>query len=71
MGGSDGSLTGVDYPWLLTIYETLELVIAHCDQAENAQDERTLGLHLRMASRAMRCALQLYGDHLNDKETLK
>jgi hypothetical protein len=55
---------------LLTIYETLELVIDHCGQAENAQDERTLGLHLRMASRAMRCALQLYGDHL-DKETLK
>jgi len=64
----DGNLTEVDYPWLLTIYETLELVITHCGQAENAQDERTLGLHLKMASRAMRCALELYGDRLKEEK---
>jgi hypothetical protein len=66
-GDLKGDLTSVDYPMLLTIYETLELVITHCGQAENAQDERTLGLHLMMASRAMRCALELYRDHLEEE----
>jgi hypothetical protein len=69
MGEPDGNLTSVDYPWLLTMYETLELVIVHCGYAQNAQDERTLGLHLKMASRAMRCALELYGDRLDKEKT--
>lgn len=64
MGKFDASLKDVDYPMLITIYEGLELVITHCEAAENAQDEWTLELHLKMASRAMRFALEVFGEHL-------
>lgn len=53
----------------MTIYEGLELVITHCEAAENAQDEWTLELHLKMASRAMRFALEVYGEHLSKELT--
>ena len=69
MDKSDGALIDVDYSWLMTIYEGLELVIGHCEQAENAQDERTLELHLKMASRAMRFTLEVYGERLSKEIT--
>lgn len=68
MGERDVALTDKDYPWLTTMYDVLELVIGHCEAAENAQDRLTMGVHLKMASRAMRTALELYGD-LNKETT--
>ena len=67
MGQPNGDLTDVDYLWLMTIYEMLELVITHCEQAENAQSEWTLEANLKMASRAMRSALEIYGGHINEE----
>lgn len=67
MGQFDGSLKDVDYPWLLTIYQTLELVIRHCQAAEDAQNEWTLELHLKMASRALKCSLEIYLEHLEEE----
>ena len=69
MGEFDTSLKDVDYPWLMTIYEGLEWVITHCEAAENAQDEWTLELHLKMASRAMRFALEVFGEHVSKEIT--
>jgi hypothetical protein len=69
MGESDGALTNKDYLWLTTIHDVLELVIGHCEQAESAQDRLTMGVQLKMASRAMRCALELYRDIDKEKET--
>ena len=57
-------LTFEDFPFLVTMYETLELVITHCEEAQNAQTSGNLELHLKMASRAMRCALEIYRDNL-------
>jgi hypothetical protein len=54
----------VDYAFYLTMYEVLEEVIVHCDRAQNCENDRMLEVHLKMASRAMRCALEIYGDRL-------
>ena len=69
MGKPDVALIDKDYLWLTTMHDVLELVIGHCEQAEQAQDRLTMGVHLKMASRAMRTALELYGDLT--KETTK
>jgi hypothetical protein len=43
--------------------EALELVIHHTHISCEVEGTAKVGLHLRMASRAMRCALEIYGDH--------
>lgn len=42
--------------------ETLQMVLKHVDEARRADSDLALGVQLKMASRAMRCALELYGD---------
>jgi hypothetical protein len=56
----------INYGFSLTVYEVLEEVIRHCERAENEEDLIRLGVHLRMASRAMRCALEVYGWQLEE-----
>lgn len=34
------------------------------EQARQSQDDVRLGAYLKMASRCMRCALEIYGEHL-------
>ena len=53
-----------DFAFYLALDETLELVMDHCEVARNASDNQLLGIHLKMASRAMRCALEIYGSHI-------
>lgn len=60
----EDELTDRDYPWLLTLDETLILCVQHLEEARDSQDRLTLGLHLKMASRALRCALEVYGMRL-------
>jgi len=57
----DDALT---YPFAVTLYEVLEIVVEHIDKAQNTSDMLRIGVHLRMASRAMRCALEIYGSQL-------
>jgi hypothetical protein len=54
----------VDYAFYLTMYEVLEDVIVHCGCAQNCENDRMLEVHIKMASRAMRCVLEIYGDRL-------
>jgi hypothetical protein len=61
MDESDGDLT---YPYAITLYEVLEIVIEHIDKVQNTEDLLRQGVHLKMASRAMRCALEVYGSQL-------
>jgi hypothetical protein len=61
MENVDGPL---NYAALCELNEVLELVMEHCELARNASDELKLFVHLKMASRAMRCALELYGSHI-------
>jgi len=41
--------------------EVLEIVIEHIDEVRNTEDMVRQGAHLKMASRALRCALEIYG----------
>ena len=53
-----------NFAWVLTIEDVLEIVIAHCEDARHAEDRLRMGVYLKMASRAMRCALEVYGSQL-------
>jgi hypothetical protein len=46
--------------------EALELVMHHTHMSCEAEGTAKVGLHLKMASRAMRCALEIYGDYLSE-----
>jgi hypothetical protein len=63
----------VDYAFYLTMYEVLELVIVHCSRAQHADSDLAMGVDLKMASRALRCALEIYGDRFGKvpKEEVK
>jgi hypothetical protein len=58
----DESDDGLTYPYMVTLDEVLEIVIEHLDIVRNTDDLLKQGVHLKMASRAMRCALEIYGD---------
>jgi hypothetical protein len=68
MENVDGPL---NYGALLALNETLDLVMEHCELARNASEDLVMGVHLKMASRAMRSALEIYGSHIGaqTKET--
>ena len=53
-----------DYSYLDTMNEVLGMVAEHVELARHARDDVMMGAYLRMASRAMRTALEIYGDHL-------
>jgi hypothetical protein len=61
----------IDFAFYLTMYEVLEEVIVHCGQAQNCTNDHMLEAHIKMASRAMRCALQVYLDRLEEAEMQK
>lgn len=51
----------MNFAWSLTLGEVLEIVIEHCDHTMHSSDPQMIGVHLKMAARAMRCALEIYG----------
>ena len=59
---------GLSYPYAVTMNEVLEIVVEHIDEVLNTDDMVKQGVHLKMASRAMRCALEIYGDWSANKE---
>ncbi len=40
------------------------MFFSFAEAARNAEDDVTLGVYLKMASRSLRCALEMYGEHL-------
>jgi hypothetical protein len=54
----DGDL---DYAFYLTMDEVLDLVVIHCERARDADNDQTMELNIKLASRAMRCALEIIG----------
>jgi hypothetical protein len=57
------------YPYAVTMAEVLEIVVEHIDKVLNTDDMLKQGVHLKMASRALRCALEIYGSQITkDKE---
>jgi hypothetical protein len=63
MGASDEDL---DYAYLATLDEALMLSIEHIEAVRHADSPLVQGVHLKMASRALRCALELYGEKNNE-----
>jgi hypothetical protein len=61
----------VDYAFYLTMYEVLEEVVVHCDRAQNCESNVAMGVDLKMASMALRCALQIYRDRFGQPEVPK
>ena len=53
-----------DFGYLNTMDEVLELVLEFAERARQAQDDVMIGAYLKMASRSLRCALEMYGEHL-------
>jgi hypothetical protein len=53
-----------DYAFLATMDEVLLMTLEYLEKASLSQDAVMLGAYLKMASRSMRCALEIYGDHL-------
>jgi hypothetical protein len=62
----------LDYPYAITLDEVLEIVVEHVDAVRGTDDMLRQGVHLKMASRALRCALEIYGSVIQEapkKET--
>jgi len=57
-----------DFGFAVTMDEVLNLVLEHSELARQADNPLVMGVHLKMASRAMRCALEIYGDRYVPKE---
>ena len=53
-----------DIAYLDTMNEVLEMTAQFVEEARVSEDDVRLGVYLRMASRCMRCALEMYEEHL-------
>ena len=53
-----------DIAYLDTMNEVLGIVLLYVNKACDAQDDVMMGTYLKMSSRALRDALQIYRDHL-------
>ncbi len=61
-------MSGNDVAYLDTMNEVLEMTAQFVEEARLSEDDVRLGVYLRMASRCMRCALEMYGEHLSENE---
>jgi hypothetical protein len=53
-----------DIAFLDTMNEVLEMTAQFVEEARQSKDDVRLGAYLKMASRCMRCALEMYSEHL-------
>ena len=60
-----------DAAYLDTMDEVLELVLQFAEAARDADDDARLGVYLRLASRSLRCALEMHGEHLAQRAEMK
>ena len=56
-----------DFAYLDTMNDVLSLVIGFAEEARNAPDDARLGIYLKVASRCLRCAIELYGERLENE----
>ena len=54
----------LDFVFASAIDEVLELVGYFAEQARQSEGEVELGVYLKMGSRCMRCAMEMYGELL-------
>ena len=53
-----------DIAFLDTMDEVLGMTVQFVEEARQSNDDVVLGAYLKMASRCLRCALEMYGEHL-------
>jgi hypothetical protein len=53
-----------DIAYLDTMNEVLVMTLEFLEEARQSKDDVRMGAYLKMASRSMRCALEIYGDRL-------
>lgn len=53
-----------DIAYLDTMNEVLVMALEFLEEARNAKDDVMMGAYLKMASRSLRCAMEIYGDRL-------
>lgn len=69
MGSTDAPLTGkYDYPWLNTLDEALDMCVYHIELARDGTYESEIYIHMRMASRALRLALDLFEERVSARK---
>lgn len=72
MASSTDGLDGEkDYAFYETLSEVLGVTTLHINKAINAEGMPLLGMSLKMASRALRCALEIYGDRVAEMQKEK
>ena len=50
--------------YLDTMNEVIVMTLEFLEEARNSHDDVRMGAYLRMASRSLCCALEIYGDRL-------
>jgi hypothetical protein len=55
---------GLNYVYAVTMDEVLELLIEHAETVRNTSDMLRQGVYLKMASKALECAMRIYGSQL-------
>jgi hypothetical protein len=56
------------YPYAVTMNEVLEIVVEHVDKVLNTSDMVKQGVHLKMAAKALECALRIYKDQIKEEK---
>ena len=54
-----------DVVYLDTMNEVLVMTLGFLEDARTARNDVRMGAYLKMASRSLRCAMEIYGDHLS------
>jgi hypothetical protein len=68
MGLDSNDLSGTrDYAFYVTMDEVLLLAEEFAETARHAETDMELEMYLKLASRAMRCALEMCFDRLKEK----
>lgn len=68
MGIADAPLGDKDFPWLNALDEALEICAYHVELSRDGTYESEIYIHMRMASRALRLALDLFEERVARKE---
>ena len=59
-----------DIAYFDTMNDVLVMALEFLEEARNSQDDVRMGFYLKTASRTVRCALEIYGDHLAQNRAL-
>jgi hypothetical protein len=59
-----------DIAYLDSMNDVLIMALEFMEEARQSNDDARMGAYLKMASRCLRCAMEMYGDHLAQNRAL-